>query len=127
MSQQSSKYRPDIDGLPALAIAGVLVFHIEPSLLSGGYVGVDVFFVISGFLITSILHRNLASGSFSFADFYERRILRIFPAFLIVLLATLVVGYLMLFSAPLEIGQSLFLFRLLVGIGVGGAGEVIGI
>ena len=102
MSQQSSKYRPDIDGLRALAIAGVLVFHIDPLLLSGGYVGVDVFFVISGFLITSILHRNLASGSFSFADFYERRILRIFPAFLIVLLATLVVGYLMLLPEDLS-------------------------
>jgi peptidoglycan/LPS O-acetylase OafA/YrhL len=98
----SSNYRPDIDGLLAIAIAGVVLFHLWPTALGGGYVGVDVFFVISGYLITSIIHRDISAGSFSLVGFYERRIRRIFPAFLVVLLATLVAGFFLLLPGDLS-------------------------
>ena len=87
------KYRPDIDGLRAVAILPVVAFHAFPGLLPGGFVGVDVFFVISGYLITSIILSNLTRSTFSFADFYSRRVRRIFPSLGVVLLACLVVGY----------------------------------
>jgi peptidoglycan/LPS O-acetylase OafA/YrhL len=74
------KYRPDIDGLRAVAVLSVLAFHAEISKLSGGYVGVDVFFVISGYLISSIVFDEIAASRFSVIGFYERRIRRIFPA-----------------------------------------------
>src|SRR5664279_2985595 len=88
MPHRSRHYRPDIDGLRAVAISSVVAFHAWPALLPGGFVGVDIFFVINGFLITRII---IAPG-FSFADFYRRRIRRIFPALLIVLAATLALG-----------------------------------
>ena len=81
-------YRPDIDGLRALAVLGVILFHAGFFWVPGGYIGVDVFFVISGYLITGILKRELAAGEFSFARFYERRARRILPALLVVLAAT---------------------------------------
>lgn len=81
------KYRPDIDGLRAIAVLAVVVFHAFPSWAKGGFVGVDVFFVISGFLISTILFENLERGTFSFSEFYARRIRRIFPALLLVLIA----------------------------------------
>jgi len=87
------KYRPDIDGLRAVAVLSVLGFHTVPELLPGGFVGVDIFFVISGFLIGTILLENLARGSFSFAEFYARRIRRIFPALIVVLVASHVLGW----------------------------------
>ena len=87
------KYRPDIDGLRALAVLSVLGFHTAPDLLPGGFVGVDIFFVISGFLIGTILLENLMRGSFSFAEFYARRIRRIFPALIVVLVASHVLGW----------------------------------
>jgi peptidoglycan/LPS O-acetylase OafA/YrhL len=74
------KFRPDIEGLRALAIVPVVVFHAWPSLLPGGFVGVDIFFVISGYLITTLLLQRLAGGSYSIASFYAARIRRIFPA-----------------------------------------------
>lgn len=74
------KYRPDIDGLRALAVVPVVLFHLDVALFSGGFVGVDVFFVISGFLITSIVYRDVQAGQFRYADFYERRVRRLFPA-----------------------------------------------
>jgi peptidoglycan/LPS O-acetylase OafA/YrhL len=86
-------YRPDIDGLRAVAVLSVLGFHAFPSLLPGGFIGVDVFFVISGFLITSILYVEMHRGRFSLIGFYARRILRIFPALFLVLLACLLVGW----------------------------------
>jgi len=81
-------YRPDIDGLRAIAVLSVVAFHAFPTLITGGFVGVDVFFVISGFLISSIIFGSLKKNSFSFVDFYSRRINRIFPALLLMLVAT---------------------------------------
>jgi peptidoglycan/LPS O-acetylase OafA/YrhL len=83
----SPRYRPDIDGLRAIAILAVVMFHVAESILPGGFIGVDVFFVVSGFLISTIIVENLERRSFSFLDFYARRIRRIFPALAIVLLA----------------------------------------
>lgn len=91
-------YRPDIDGLRAIAILCVVIFHAFPDKLSGGFVGVDVFFVISGFLISTILYKSLEHGDFSFVDFYGRRIRRIFPAFILVLAATYAAGWYMLLT-----------------------------
>lgn len=87
------KYRPDIDGMRALAIMSVLLFHAYPSSLPGGFVGVDIFFVISGYLISSIIFRGLSLGSFSFFDFYARRVRRIFPAVTVVILGSFVLGF----------------------------------
>jgi len=86
-------YRPDVDGLRAVAVLAVLAFHGFPRVVPGGFVGVDVFFVISGFLISGIILDALKRGTFSFADFYARRIRRIFPALALVLVATVVLGW----------------------------------
>lgn len=91
-------YRSDIDGLRAFAVTAVVIFHAFPSLIPGGFVGVDVFFVISGFLISGIIFREIESSAFSFADFYARRIKRIFPALLTVLASSYVFGWFFLFS-----------------------------
>lgn len=91
-------YRPDIDGLRALAVVSVLIFHAFPSVLPGGFVGVDVFFVISGFLISSIIFKEIDSGTFSFTQFYARRIKRIFPALITVLISSYVFGWFYLFN-----------------------------
>lgn len=88
-NQNSTDYRPAIDGMRAFSICSVLVFHMFPNLLPGGFVGVDIFFVISGYLITSILIRECREGNFSFGRFYQRRIARIFPSLFAVLAATL--------------------------------------
>ena len=80
-------YRPDIDGLRAIAVISVVLFHLEKSLLPGGFVGVDIFFVISGYLITKLIYKELqANGSFSFRNFYLRRLRRLFPALFVTLL-----------------------------------------
>lgn len=97
------KYRPDIDGLRTLAVLPVVIFHAFPESLRGGYTGVDVFFVISGFLISSIIFSNIEAGTFSFFEFYSRRIRRIFPTLLTVLLSCIVVGYFLLL--PVEYKQ----------------------
>ena len=80
------KYRPEIDGLRAIAVLPVILFHAGFSTFSGGFVGVDVFFVISGYLITSIIIKDVEAGTFSFWDFYERRARRILPALFFVTL-----------------------------------------
>jgi peptidoglycan/LPS O-acetylase OafA/YrhL len=86
------KYRPDIDGLRAIAIIAVVVFHVFPERLPGGFLGVDVFFVISGFLISTIIAKRIEAGSFSIVEFYSDRIRRIYPALVLVLIATMMVG-----------------------------------
>jgi peptidoglycan/LPS O-acetylase OafA/YrhL len=86
-------YRPDIDGLRALAILPVLVFHSFPQWLPGGFIGVDIFFVISGYLITSIIFKAQQGGGFSLLEFYSRRIKRIFPALILVLVFCLTAGW----------------------------------
>lgn len=86
-------YRPDIDGLRAVAILSVVIYHAFPSTLPGGFVGVDVFFVISGFLISTIIFRSLLRGDFSFTEFYTHRIKRIFPALIVVLSACYAFGW----------------------------------
>ena len=85
-------YRADVDGLRAIAVGSIVLFHLGISQMSGGFVGVDVFFVISGYLITGNILRERAHGSFSFSDFYMRRLRRIGPALLAVLFLTLLVG-----------------------------------
>jgi peptidoglycan/LPS O-acetylase OafA/YrhL len=96
------KYRPDIDGLRAIAVLAVLGFHAFPEIVPGGFVGVDVFFVISGFLISSILFANFEQRRFTYSGFYSRRIRRIFPALTVVLIATLAAGWLLLLPDELE-------------------------
>ena len=108
-------YRPDIDGLRAIAVSAVVLFHAFPTLVPGGYVGVDVFFVISGYLITGILLSEVAQDRFSILRFYIRRARRLFPALSVVLLTVLVFGWFSLL--PLE-------FELLGKHVLGGAGFV---
>jgi len=95
------RYRADIDGLRALAVLAVILFHTFPNELPGGFVGVDIFFVISGYLITQIILEELVSGNFTAASFYARRIRRIFPALIIVLVATFAFGW--LYFLPMEL------------------------
>jgi len=90
---RSSGYRADIDGLRAIAILAVVGFHAFPGYLPGGFTGVDVFFVISGFLISGIIFEELQAGRFSYAGFYGRRVRRIFPALIVVLLACFTAGW----------------------------------
>jgi len=87
------RYRSDIDGLRTVAVMSVVIFHFFPNLILGGFIGVDVFFVISGYLISSIILKQLDNRSFSILSFYKKRILRIFPALFIVLAATYIVGW----------------------------------
>jgi peptidoglycan/LPS O-acetylase OafA/YrhL len=89
-------YRPDIDGLRAVAVVSVVAFHAFPHTLRSGFVGVDIFFVISGFLITSIILSGMEGGAFSFRTFYARRIKRIFPALALVLATSILAGALLL-------------------------------
>lgn len=100
LSPPSNRYRSDIDGLRAVAVMLVLNFHAFPQVMPAGFIGVDIFFVISGFLITSIIARELAAGHFSLAAFYGRRIRRIFPALVVVLGAVLALGWFWLLPAP---------------------------
>jgi peptidoglycan/LPS O-acetylase OafA/YrhL len=95
------KYRAEIDGLRALAVLPVILYHAGFSLFSGGYVGVDIFFVISGYLITTILINDIDAGRFSIIDFYERRARRIIPVLFFITILSLVSGWLLL--NPLEI------------------------
>ena len=91
-----ASYRSDIDGLRAVAVLAVVGFHAFPGFIRGGYIGVDVFFVISGYLISGIILRGLWTRQFSFWGFYARRIRRIVPALFVVLLSTTVIGWLLL-------------------------------
>ena len=95
--KHSLNYNPYLDCLRGVAILLVVLFHVWPDYFSFGYVGVDIFFVISGFLITQIIFTKLEKNSFSFKEFYRNRIRRLFPALIILLITALVVGYLFLF------------------------------
>jgi len=99
-ASHSAKYRPDVDGLRAIAVLGVLFFHTGFSVFQGGFAGVDIFFVISGYLITSLLVRDILGDKFSIASFYERRMRRIFPALFVVLFFCIAASFI-LFN-PLE-------------------------
>ncbi len=89
-------YRKDIDGLRAFAVTLVLLFHIQTPLIHGGFIGVDMFFVISGFLITSIINNKIYDDNFTYRDFYLRRLKRIYPLLLTVITTTIVAGYFIL-------------------------------
>ncbi|NWE19192.1 acyltransferase family protein [Pseudomonas sp. P7548] len=100
-------YRRDIDGLRAVAVLAVVLFHFGVPGVTGGFVGVDVFFVISGFLITSIIWRERQAGRFSFVDFWARRARRILPALFVMMAATLAVGWFLLAPKDYEeLGRS---------------------
>ena len=99
-------YRPDVDGLRAVAVLGVIAFHAFPAALPGGFVGVDVFFVISGFLISGIVFEQLETGRFSIWNFYARRARRILPALLLVIAITMLCGWRLLLPDELrELGK----------------------
>lgn len=86
-------YRPALDGLRAFAVVSVYLYHLDASFLPGGFLGVDVFFVISGFLITRIILKELGLGTFTFSVFYQRRVARIFPAYFLVAVTSIVAAY----------------------------------
>ncbi len=98
-SAHDDKYRPDIDGLRAIAVSSVVLCHAFPRFLPGGFVGVDIFFVISGYLISSILIKEFERNAFSIARFYSRRIRRIFPALLSMMSAVMLFGWIFLFKS----------------------------
>lgn len=98
----TNAYRPDIDGLRAVAVLLVVAYHAFPSAVPAGFLGVDVFFVISGFLITRIIAGEMEAGRFTLGEFYARRVRRIFPALLLVLGAALAMGWLVLASVEYE-------------------------
>ena len=93
MHQRKPKYRRDIDGLRGIAIISVLMFHGFPNLVPGGFIGVDIFFVISGFLITSIIKSNIQEGSFSLIHFYLGRVRRLFPSLIVMMCACFICGW----------------------------------
>jgi len=99
-SLPSDRYRSDVDGLRAVAVMLVINYHGFPDVIPGGFIGVDVFFVISGFLITGIIVRELAASRFSLIGFYNRRVRRIFPALILVLATVLVLGWLWMLPGP---------------------------
>ncbi len=105
----TNHYRPDIDGLRAIAVLFVVAFHAFPLVVRGGFVGVDVFFVISGYLITKIILIEFENRRFSFVNFYSRRIKRIFPALLLVLLFCFGIGWIALLADEFkQLGKHIF-------------------
>ena len=94
-------YFPHIDGIRALAVLPVVLYHIFANLCPGGFAGVDVFFVISGYLITGSILRDLAKGQFTISKFYHRRILRILPAYFVLIASVFATGVLIYYWYPL--------------------------
>ena len=97
IKNETLNYRADIDGMRAIAVISVIGFHAFPSILTGGFIGVDVFFVISGYLISNIILSGLNTGNFSFSGFYTRRIKRIFPALILVLMTCYLMGWVVMY------------------------------
>lgn len=107
LQNYEASHRNDIDGIRTLAVLGVLIFHLDADWLPGGYLGVDVFFVISGYLITRNILRDVTGGRWRFLTFYSRRVLRLFPALFVTVILSLVAGF-FIFTPPLliELGKS---------------------
>ena len=101
-SSLASAYRPDVDGLRAIAVLSVMAFHFELPSFSGGYVGVDIFFVISGYLITRNIFSDWQAGVFTFSRFYIRRVRRLFPALFFTLLVSFAAAGLLLSAEHME-------------------------
>ena len=95
MSSSNFNYRADIDGLRSLAVISVIIFHFNNQWIPGGFIGVDIFFVISGFIITTAIYPQIQSGRFSFNQFYVKRIKRILPLFYLISIFSLVLAYLL--------------------------------
>ena len=93
MQHRPINYFPHIDGLRAIAVISVVLHHLSVNLMPGGYVGVDIFFVISGYLISGIIINEIKEGKFKFSNFYERRVRRIFPALFAVLISISIFGF----------------------------------
>src|SRR4029077_20431268 len=109
------QYRAAIDGLRAVAVILVLLFHARVPFFSGGYIGVDVFFVISGYLITGLIHQEHVAGGFTLLGFYERRMRRIFPALFLVVLSTFAIGAIVMIPPDLSrLGSSIVAATLFV-------------
>jgi peptidoglycan/LPS O-acetylase OafA/YrhL len=103
------KYRTDIDGLRGLALIAIVLFHMDITLFGGGFIGLDLFFVISGFLITFIMEDSIAKNNFSLREFYLKRVRRIFPSFLILLVSMLAIGFAVLLNNEfILMGKSVF-------------------
>jgi peptidoglycan/LPS O-acetylase OafA/YrhL len=117
-------YRPDIDGLRAIAVLSVVVYHAFPSVLPGGFIGVDVFFVISGYLITSILLGEASAQGIQIMGFYAKRVLHIFPALIFVLISCFVFRWYALLDSEYKLlgkhilGGALFASNLTLGFEV---------
>ena len=106
VERKKSNYSVEIDGLRGIAVGLVVLFHFFPDNLSGGYIGVDIFFVISGFLITQIILKEKCDNNFNFLGFYTRRVLRIFPALTIVVASSILFGWFALFADEYQlVGQ----------------------
>ncbi|MGB5094017.1 MAG: acyltransferase, partial [Parvibaculum sp.] len=103
----SIRYRAEIDGLRAIAVLSVVLYHARLTFIPGGFVGVDIFFVISGFLITSILYREMADRDFAISAFYERRVRRLLPAlFAVIIVSGIVSWFVLLPDALKDFGES---------------------
>jgi len=111
-------YRPDIDGLRAVAIIPVVLFHLGFTSFSGGYVGVDVFFVISGFLITSLIYGEMCAGNFSFVAFYERRVRRLFPALFAVIAVSAIAATVLMLPNDLKVFSRSVVAAILFGANI---------
>jgi peptidoglycan/LPS O-acetylase OafA/YrhL len=102
-------YRADIDGLRAISVLSVILYHMGITFFSGGFVGVDVFFVISGYLITSIIYTEINSGMFTFKNFYKRRAARLLPALIVTLIITLGFGFIFYTNSAFDnLGKEVF-------------------
>jgi peptidoglycan/LPS O-acetylase OafA/YrhL len=97
-SLYATNYRPDIDGLRAIAVLAVIAYHSFPDWFAGGFIGVDIFFVVSGFLITTLIQAGLKEQNFSILAFFGSRVRRLFPSLILVLLACLLFGWFALLS-----------------------------